>query len=52
MEWISVGGIDSPEEALKRLELGASRIQFYTGWIYQGPFFAWRILSELRKKQN
>lgn len=34
---ISVGGIDSAEEAQLRLDLGAKLVQLYTGLIYQGP---------------
>ncbi len=34
---ISVGGISSAAEAQRRLELGASLVQIYTGLIYQGP---------------
>ena len=34
---ISVGGIDSAEEAKLRFELGAKLIQLYTGLIYRGP---------------
>jgi dihydroorotate dehydrogenase len=34
---ISVGGIDSAEEARIRFELGAKLIQIYTGLIYRGP---------------
>jgi hypothetical protein len=34
---IGVGGIDSPEAAWERITAGASLIQLYTGWIYQGP---------------
>ena len=34
---IGVGGIDSPEAALEKLEAGASLIQVYTGFIYEGP---------------
>jgi dihydroorotate dehydrogenase len=34
---ISVGGIDSPEEAALRIELGAKLVQLYTGLIYRGP---------------
>ena len=34
---ISVGGIDSAEEARMRFELGARLIQLYTGLIYRGP---------------
>jgi dihydroorotate dehydrogenase len=34
---ISVGGIDSAEEAKLRIELGAKLVQIYTGLIYKGP---------------
>ena len=34
---ISVGGVMSGEDACRRLELGASLVQLYTGLIYQGP---------------
>ena len=34
---ISVGGIDSAEEARTRFELGAKLIQLYTGLIFRGP---------------
>jgi dihydroorotate dehydrogenase len=34
---IGIGGIDSPETALTKIEAGASLIQLYTGLIYEGP---------------
>lgn len=34
---ISVGGIDSVEEARLRFELGAKLVQLYTGLVYRGP---------------
>jgi len=34
---ISVGGIDSAEEAYKRIKAGASLVQIYTSLIYKGP---------------
>lgn len=34
---IGVGGIHSPEDAIEKLEAGASLIQLYTGFIYEGP---------------
>ncbi len=34
---IGVGGIFSPEDALEKLAAGASLIQLYTGFIYEGP---------------
>lgn len=34
---IGIGGIDSPETALAKIEAGATLIQLYTGLIYEGP---------------
>ena len=34
---IGAGGIMSPEDAIEKLEAGASLIQLYTGFIYEGP---------------
>jgi dihydroorotate dehydrogenase len=34
---VSVGGIMNPDDAKKRLDLGATLIQIYTGLIYRGP---------------
>ncbi len=40
---IGVGGISSPEDAIEKLEAGASLVQIYTGFIYEGPGFVKRI---------
>lgn len=40
---IGVGGIASPEDALEKLQAGASLIQLYTGFIYEGPDLVKRI---------
>jgi dihydroorotate dehydrogenase len=40
---ISVGGIETPEEAGERIANGATLVQGYTGWIYSGPLWARRI---------
>ena len=34
---IAVGGIHSAEDALEKLNAGASLVQLYTGFIYEGP---------------
>jgi dihydroorotate dehydrogenase len=34
---IGVGGIHSADDAMEKLEAGASLIQLYTGFIYEGP---------------
>jgi len=40
---ISVGGIDSAEEAYRRLKAGASLIQIYSAFIFQGPLLCKKI---------
>ena len=37
---IGVGGIFTPLDALEKLAAGASLLQAYTGFVYQGPNFA------------
>lgn len=44
---IGVGGIHSPKDAIEKLEAGASLIQIYTGFIYEGPGLIKRILKSL-----
>ena len=40
---IGVGGIASPKDALEKLEAGASLVQIYTGFIYEGPSLIFQI---------
>lgn len=40
---IAVGGIHSPEDAIEKLNAGASLVQIYTGFIYEGPGIVKRI---------
>lgn len=40
---IGVGGIDSAEAAMEKLEAGADLVQVYTGLIYEGPALVARI---------
>ncbi len=40
---IGVGGIDSAEAALEKLDAGADLVQVYTGLIYEGPTLIGRI---------
>ena len=46
---IGVGGIASPQDALEKLQAGASLVQIYTGFIYEGPGLAKQICKELVK---
>lgn len=47
---IGVGGIHSAEDALEKLEAGASLIQLYTGFIYEGPELIRDINNKLLQK--
>ncbi len=49
---IGVGGINSPEDALEKLQAGASLIQIYTGFIYQGPGFVKKINRAILRAQS
>ena len=44
---IGIGGIDSPEAALAKIEAGASLLQLYTGLIYKGPALIGKIKTKL-----
>ena len=44
---ISVGGIDSAQEAYKRIKAGASLVQIYSGLIFHGPDMIMNINKEL-----
>ena len=43
---IGVGGIHTAEDAIEKLEAGASLIQLYTGFIYEGP----KLIKEINRK--
>ena len=40
---VSVGGVFGSNDVLQRLELGASLVQGYTGFVYEGPLWARKI---------
>jgi len=44
---IGVGGIHNPEDALEKLNAGASLVQLYTGFIYEGPWLIKNINKRL-----
>jgi dihydroorotate dehydrogenase len=46
---IGVGGIHSSEDALEKLAAGATLVQLYTGFIYEGPGLVKRINKEILK---
>ncbi|MEO0570903.1 MAG: quinone-dependent dihydroorotate dehydrogenase [Bacteroidota bacterium] len=48
---IGVGGIHSAEDALEKLEAGASLVQLYTGFIYEGPSLIKRINKAILEQE-
>ena len=49
---IGVGGIMSPQQAKEMLDAGASLVEIYTGFIYEGPGLVKRILKYLQQKTS
>ncbi|MDX6727019.1 MAG: dihydroorotate dehydrogenase [Baekduia sp.] len=52
---VSVGGVETPEDAWERLRAGATLVQAYTGFVYGGPLWAWRMhrgLSRLVRREG
>ena len=47
---IGVGGIHSAEDALEKLEAGATLVQVFTGFIYEGPALITRINKAILKR--
>ncbi len=47
---IAVGGIHTGADAIEKLNAGASLVQIYTGFIYEGPGIVKRINKELLKQ--
>ncbi|MDX1784111.1 MAG: quinone-dependent dihydroorotate dehydrogenase, partial [Aequorivita vladivostokensis] len=47
---IGVGGIHSAEDALEKLNAGASLVQLYTGFIYEGPGLVKQINKAILKR--
>ncbi|MBF2013892.1 MAG: quinone-dependent dihydroorotate dehydrogenase [Rivularia sp. T60_A2020_040] len=50
MPIIGVGGIFTAEDAWDKITAGASLVQVYTGWVYEGPGMIRRILQGLLLK--
>jgi len=47
---IGVGGIHSAEDAIEKIDAGASLLQVYTGFIYEGPSLIKRINKAILKR--
>jgi dihydroorotate dehydrogenase len=46
LEVIAVGGIFSSDDLKRKLDAGASLVQVFTGFIYEGPFFVKNLLKK------
>lgn len=49
---IGVGGIHSADDAIEKLDAGASLIQLYTGFIYEGPALIKAINKKILEKMQ
>ncbi len=49
---IGVGGIHSAKDAINKIKAGASLVQIYTGFIYEGPSLIKKINKEIINQNN
>jgi dihydroorotate dehydrogenase len=49
---VAVGGIFTAEDVRQKLEAGASLVQVYTGYVYEGPGLPARLCTELLKAKT
>ncbi|MGF1532950.1 MAG: quinone-dependent dihydroorotate dehydrogenase [Bernardetiaceae bacterium] len=49
---VGVGGIHDATSAIEKLEAGADLLQVYTGFVYGGPDFVRKTLSQIKIKQK
>lgn len=47
---IGVGGIFTADDVWEKITAGATLVQIYTGWIYEGPWMLKRLLKGLTQK--
>jgi len=47
---ISVGGVSTADDVARRLDLGATLVQAYTGFVYGGPLWVRQINAELARR--
>ncbi len=48
---VSAGGIMNPDDAKRRLEMGAALVQVYTGLVYRGPGLVKRIVESYAESE-
>jgi dihydroorotate dehydrogenase len=49
---VAVGGVETAQDVQDRLDAGATLVQGYTAFLYEGPFWAARINRELAKSRR
>ena len=49
---VSVGGVENAQDVQDRLDAGATLVQGYTAFLYEGPFWAARINHQLAKNRQ
>lgn len=49
---VSVGGIDSADEAWRRIRDGAALIEIFTGLVYEGPGLPMRLAEEIAERMQ
>ncbi len=47
---VGVGGIFTPDDALRMFDAGASLVQLYTGLVFEGPLLPYRINRAIRER--
>lgn len=47
---IGVGGVFTADDAWAKITAGATLLQTYTGWIYEGPWMVQRMMAGLVAK--
>lgn len=47
---VSVGGVETSDDVWERLLAGATLVQGYTGMIYEGPLWAYRLHRDLSRR--
>ncbi|MEE2569169.1 quinone-dependent dihydroorotate dehydrogenase [Pseudarthrobacter sp. J64] len=49
---VAVGGVETADDVQERLDAGATLVQGYTAFLYEGPFWAARINRELARRRK
>ena len=47
-----MGGVETAKDVQERLDAGATLVQGYTAFLYEGPFWAARINRQLAKSRR